>query len=170
MPLLMCVSTCTLGSSSEVQAQQTSVMMMMIILHLFQPHQADQMSDPDRILRMQALTNLATPIKLCWVQDIDEFWMYDELKTRVVDPHALRNKYTNGTPTVKDKDSDKMIASRSAHVSATSGLPPYSASATLENVVCYCATPGSRLTTTRTDCNCASTLTGSYFEGCKASI
>ena len=41
--------------------------------------------------------------------------MYDELKTRVVDPHTLRNKYVNGT--VKDKDSDKMIASRSAFVS-----------------------------------------------------
>ena len=38
-------------------------MMMMMILHLFQPHQADQMFDPFRILRMQALTNLATPIK-----------------------------------------------------------------------------------------------------------
>ena len=43
--------------------------------------------------------------------------MYDELKTRVVEPNALRTKYSNGTPTVKDKDSDKMIASRSVHVS-----------------------------------------------------
>ena len=34
-----------------------------MILHLFQPHQADQLFDPDRILRMQALTNLAIPIK-----------------------------------------------------------------------------------------------------------
>lgn len=51
------------------------------------------------------------------MQDKDEFWMYDELKTRVVEPNALRTKYSNGTPTVKDKDSDKMIASRSVHVS-----------------------------------------------------
>ena len=39
------------------------MMMMMMILHLFQPHQADQMLDPDRIFCMQALTNLATPIR-----------------------------------------------------------------------------------------------------------
>ena len=51
------------------------------------------------------------------MQDHDEFWMYDELKTRVVEPNALRNKYSYGTPTVKDKDSDKMIASRPMHVS-----------------------------------------------------
>ena len=37
--------------------------MMMMILHLFQPHQADQMLDPDRIFCMQALPNLATPIR-----------------------------------------------------------------------------------------------------------
>lgn len=76
---------------------------------------------------MEAQLDLAVNCRLirqlCWVQDNDEFWMYDELKTRVVDPHALRNKYTKGLPTVKDKDSDKMIASRSAHVSAASGLP-----------------------------------------------
>ena len=35
----------------------------MMILHLLQPPQADQMFDPDRILRMQALTNSAAPIK-----------------------------------------------------------------------------------------------------------
>ena len=40
------------------------LLMMMMILHLFQPHQADQMFDPgSRILRVQALTNLATPIR-----------------------------------------------------------------------------------------------------------
>ena len=33
-------------------------LMTMMILHLSQPHQADQMFDPDRILCMQALTNL----------------------------------------------------------------------------------------------------------------
>ena len=37
-------------------------LMMMMISHLFQPHQAAQMFDPDRILCMQALTKLATPI------------------------------------------------------------------------------------------------------------
>ena len=36
------------------------MMMIIIILHLFQPHQADQIFDTDRILCMQALTNLAT--------------------------------------------------------------------------------------------------------------
>ena len=51
-------------------------------------------------------------------QDNDEFWMYDELKTRVADPQALRNKFVNGSATMRDKDSDKMIASRIAQASA----------------------------------------------------
>ena len=51
-------------------------------------------------------------------QDTDEFWMYDELKTRVADPQALRNKFVNGSATMRDKDSDKMIASRIAQASA----------------------------------------------------
>ena len=51
-------------------------------------------------------------------QDNDEFWMYDELKTRVNDPQALRNKFVNGSATMRDKDSDKMIASRIAQASA----------------------------------------------------
>ena len=50
-------------------------------------------------------------------QDNDEFWMYDELKTRVADPQALRNKFVNGSATMRDKDSDKMIASRRAQAS-----------------------------------------------------
>lgn len=50
-------------------------------------------------------------------QDNDEFWMYDELKTRVADPQALRNKFVNGSATMRDKDSDKMIASRIAQAS-----------------------------------------------------
>ena len=45
-------------------------------------------------------------------QDSDEFWMYDELKTRVA-PDSLRQKFVNGgSVTLKDKDSDKMLVSR----------------------------------------------------------
>ena len=51
------------------------------------------------------------------VQDNDEFWMYDELKTRVADAGTLRNKFVSGSNTCKDKDSDKMISSRDRQVS-----------------------------------------------------
>lgn len=45
-------------------------------------------------------------------QDSDEFWMYDELKTRLP-PDSLRQKFVNGgSATLKDKDSDKMLVSR----------------------------------------------------------
>lgn len=45
-------------------------------------------------------------------QESDEFWMYDELKTRVA-PDSLRQKFVNGgSVTLKDKDSDKMLVSR----------------------------------------------------------
>jgi len=50
------------------------------------------------------------------VQENDEFWMYDELKTRVTDAQTLRDKFVNGNSAVKDKDSDKMIASKIAQV------------------------------------------------------
>ena len=50
------VGTCH-AASVEAMLQARAQPLMMMILHLFQPHQADQMSDPDRILRMQALTN-----------------------------------------------------------------------------------------------------------------
>lgn len=51
------------------------------------------------------------------LQEIDEFWMYDELKTRVTDAQPLRSKFVNGHSNgVKDKDSDKMIASRGGMV------------------------------------------------------
>ena len=50
-------------------------------------------------------------------QDNDEFWMYDELKTRVADVGTLRNKFVSGSATCKDKDSDKMISSRDRQVS-----------------------------------------------------
>jgi hypothetical protein len=53
----------------------------------------------------------------CVVQDNDEFWMYDELKTRVADVGTLRNKFVSGSNTCKDKDSDKMISSRDRQVS-----------------------------------------------------
>ena len=71
------------------------------------------------------------------MQDKDEFWMYDELKTRVVEPNALRTKYSNGTPTVKDKDSDKMIASRSVHVSTSA--PPHNITCASRCVESYAA-------------------------------
>lgn len=50
-------------------------------------------------------------------QDSDEFWMYDELKTRV-QPESLRQKFVGtaggggNSATLKDKDSDKMLVSR----------------------------------------------------------
>ena len=42
--------------------------------------------------------------------------MYDELKTRVTNAQTLRDKFVNGNSAVKDKDSDKMIASKMAQV------------------------------------------------------
>ena len=58
-------------SSKSTQYSGSKVSHLHIIrfrfrLHLFQPHQADQMFDPHKdgfILRKQAVTNLATPIK-----------------------------------------------------------------------------------------------------------
>ena len=47
----------------HMDATCSGLMMMMMMLHVFQPHQADQMSGPGKILRMQALTNLATPMR-----------------------------------------------------------------------------------------------------------
>ena len=85
---------------------------------------------------MCALLWSAGSAQLCGLQDGDEFWMYDELKTRVVHPHTLRNKYVNGA--VKDKDSDKMIASRSAHVSNCTATHDYMCQST-HTQSCGCA-------------------------------
>ena len=64
--------------------------MMMSILHLFQPHQADQLFDPGfRILRMQALTNLATPIRRDTTSPRLSVWPYaSSLPTLAVPVHA----------------------------------------------------------------------------------
>ena len=64
------------------------------------------------------MSAVSKPCDKAVAQDTDEFWMYDELKTRVADPQALRNKFVNGSATMRDKDSDKMIASRIAQASA----------------------------------------------------